>query len=64
MFVLLLIKWDYIQVYDKYIVLGLNVCGKEGGLGFSYDVMIEYDEFKDILGVYDCGVNVGCLKLD
>ncbi|MFW4403973.1 nitrate reductase subunit alpha [Lactiplantibacillus paraplantarum] len=59
-----LIKRDYTQVYDKYIALGPNARGKEGGLGFSYDVTTEYDELKDILGVYDRGVNAGCPKLD
>ncbi|WHQ53844.1 hypothetical protein M1857_12545 [Lactiplantibacillus plantarum] len=28
-----LIKRDYTQVYDKYIALGPNARGKEGGLG-------------------------------
>ncbi|MFC6322359.1 nitrate reductase subunit alpha [Companilactobacillus baiquanensis] len=59
-----LVKRDYTAVYDKYVALGPNACGKVGSNGYSYSVADEYNELKDIIGTYSDGVDKGYPKLD
>lgn len=48
-----IVERDYTQIYDKYVSLGPNLAtGKIGAHGVSFSVAEEYEELKQLNGVY------------
>lgn len=59
------VERDYTQIYDKYVTLGPNLAkGKVGAHGVNFSVAEEYEELKQINGMYsDDSIKNGLPKL-